>query len=76
MRQNFKQGQQLKMKNMRTGDIIDVTVDVITRRMFRVFKGSFVGNLKYYKKLGTYTASEGMTNGKCGDRYILVKEAA
>ncbi len=76
MRKQFTKGQSLKMKNMNTGDIIDVTVLRAEGKRFTVNGGRLFGNLKYYKKLGTYTASEGMTAGKCHDRYILVEETA
>jgi hypothetical protein len=76
MRKHFTKGQSLKMKNMNTGNIIDVTVLTARGKSFTVRGGGLYGNLKYYKKLGTYTASEGMTAGKCLDRYILVEETA
>jgi hypothetical protein len=76
MRKHFTKGQSLKMKNMNTGNIIDVVVANVQGRTFTVRSKTLYGDLKYYKKLGTYTASTGMTAGKCHDRYILVEEAA
>ena len=76
MRKHFTKGQSLKMKNMNTGNIIYVVVTRVQGRTFTVRGKPLSSDLKYYKKLGTYTASMGMTAGKCHDRYILVEEAA
>lgn len=76
MRKHFTKGQSLKMKNMNTGNIIDVKVLYVQGRTITVNGNKLCSRLKYYKKLGTYTASEGMTAGKCHDRYILVEETA
>lgn len=76
MRKHFTKGQSLKMKNMNTGNIIDVVVTNVLGRTITVSgKPLYSCHLKYYKKLETYTASVGMTAGKCLDRYMLVEEA-
>ena len=71
-RKTFKVGQTLTVSN--GNDQTTVTVESVNRTGRRIFvRGNKVcGNLKYYANLGNYTVSQGMTNGKCLDRYELV----
>ena len=73
MRKLFKVGETLKMRNMNNGKEISVSVDYVSGRRVHIQSKENINlrDLKYYKKLGTYTSSEGMTNGKCSDRWIL-----